>query len=397
MSVELLPLGVQCNIACQYCYQHLQRDVEDKQKPYNMQRMKEAILKEGGPFVLFGGEALLIPPEDLEELWSWGLEKFGSNALQTNATLITDAHIALFKKYKVSVGVSIDGPGELNDIRWAGSLEKTRKLTEKSQQNIEKLCAEGIAPGLIITLHRGNALPGKLPLMGEWLKYMDGVGVRSARLHLMEIENEKIRQFYHLTPRQNLEALLYFHELGKGLKHLYFDVFKEIGELMKADDKKVSCVWNACDPYTTASVQGVDGNGQRTNCGRANKEGIDFVKAAMPSYMRYVALYNTPEEHGGCKGCRFFVMCKGQCPGTAMEGDWRNKTEHCEVWKTLFTMQEEKMIAQGEIPLSRHPILPLVEQEFIRSWSRGQNTSLQNILQSVKKLQSAAVETAHEK
>ena len=46
MSVELRPLGVTCNIACQYCYQHPQRDVEDVSKRYDMALMKDAILKE---------------------------------------------------------------------------------------------------------------------------------------------------------------------------------------------------------------------------------------------------------------------------------------------------------------------------------------------------------------
>ncbi len=29
-------------------------------------------------------------------------------------------------------------------------------------------------------------------------------------------------------------------------------------------------------------------------------------------------------------------MCKGQCPGTAIDRDWRNRSEHCAVWKALF-------------------------------------------------------------
>jgi uncharacterized protein len=59
--------------------------------------MKAAVKKEGGPFTLFGGEALLIPLADLESLWSWGLAEFGENAVQTNGSLITADHIRLFK------------------------------------------------------------------------------------------------------------------------------------------------------------------------------------------------------------------------------------------------------------------------------------------------------------
>ncbi len=381
MGVELRPMGVKCNIACQYCYQHPQRDVEDPKKEYDMELMKSAILQEGSDFTLFGGEALMVPLEDLEELWSWGFEKFGKNSVQTNGSLVTDAHIALFKKYKVGVGVSIDGPGKLNDVRWAGSLERTRKLTQKSEDAIKQLCKEGLNPSIIITLHRGNAgTPEKRERMGAWIKELDSMGVRTARLHLMEVESESIRAIYHLTETQNTETLLYFNQLEGELKSLRFDIFSEIENLLKAQDLGLSCVWKACDPYTTSAVRGVEGKGQRSNCGRTNKEGIDFVKADLPSYSRYISLYHTPQEHGGCNGCRFFSMCKGHCPGTSIEGDWRNRTEHCHVWKTLFELTEEKMIAAGQVPLSKHPLLPHVEETLLTSWSNGMNPSIQNIV-----------------
>ncbi|RZS99199.1 radical SAM protein [Aquimarina brevivitae] len=385
MGVEVRPLGVKCNIACQYCYQHPQRDVEDStQKPYDIEKMKKAILQEGKDFTLFGGEALMVPIEDLEKLWAWGLQQFGQNSIQTNGSLITQAHIALFKKYKVSVGVSIDGPKALNDVRWAGSLERTRKMTQQSEDAITKLCDEGLQPSIIITLHRGNVgTAEKRHQMGEWIKQLDRMGVRSARLHLMEVESESIRAVYHLSEQQNIDTLLFFHQLEDELHQLKFDIFREIRNLMSADDHGVSCVWTGCDPYTTSAVRGVEGNGQRSNCGRTNKEGIDFVKSGLPTYARYLALYNTPQENGGCKGCRFFAMCKGHCPGTSLVGDWRNRTEHCKVWKSLFQITEDQMVAEGKTPLSTHPIRSFIEAKLVEGWSNGINPSIKMLLTKV--------------
>jgi len=90
-----------------------------------MERMKAAVEREGGPFTLFGGEPLLLPLADLEELFRWGMEEYGHSGIQTNGILISDEHMRLFKTYNVDVGVSIDGPGELNDLRWHVSLERT--------------------------------------------------------------------------------------------------------------------------------------------------------------------------------------------------------------------------------------------------------------------------------
>ena len=77
-----------------------------------------------------------------------------------------------------------------------------------------------------------------------------------------------------------------------------------------------NCVWNFCDPYTTPAVRGVDGQGTRGNCGRTNKDGVPYEKSAVAGHERQLALYLTPQEHGGCAECRFFVPCGGgSCPG----------------------------------------------------------------------------------
>ncbi|MGI8903285.1 MAG: radical SAM protein [Solirubrobacteraceae bacterium] len=110
MSVELRPLGVACNIQCQYCYQNPERDAGNIARSYDLEAMKAAVEQEGGPFTLFGGEALLLAETDLEELWAWGLERYGSNAVQTNGVLINDAHVRMFRQYKVHVGISSTGP-----------------------------------------------------------------------------------------------------------------------------------------------------------------------------------------------------------------------------------------------------------------------------------------------
>ena len=348
MSIELRPLGVACNLACHYCYQNPQRDAGNQRMTYDLEKMKKEAARIGGPFTLFGGEPLLMRFEDLENLFAWGLETTGSNAIQTNGVLIEDRHIDLFRRYKVSVGISIDGPGELNDARWHRGLEKTRQSTAMVEDVIERLCREYQAPGLIITLHKGNATAEKLPVMADWMRRLHAIGIRSVRLHLLEVDHDSVRDSLALSPRENIQALLAFAEVQESLAGMHFDLFEEMEALLNGQDAKVGCTWRACDPYTTEAVQGVEGNGQSSNCGRTNKEGIGFIKADTAGYERYLALYRTPQSENGCAGCRFFLMCKGQCPGTSIDGDWRNRTEHCEEWKHLFGVIERRMIQAGQ-------------------------------------------------
>jgi len=379
VGVELRPLGVTCNIACQYCYQNPQRDAGNFARSYDLEAMKVAILKEGGSFTLFGGEPLLLPEADLEHLWAWGLETFGSNHLQTNGTLINESHIRMFRRYKVQAGISLDGPGELNDVRWNGDLSATRQATAKVEAAIDRLCREGMAPSLIVTLHRNNATSDKLPRMHEWFRKLEQKGVRFARLHLLEVEDTAIRSKYALSAEENIRALLSFAQLEERLAWLRIDVFSDMEKLLQINDRSVTCVWRACDPWTTEAVRGVEGHGQRSNCGRTNKDGIDFVKAETAGFERYLALYHTPQEHGGCSGCRFFLACKGQCPGTAIDGDWRNRTEHCDVWMALFEKMEQRLVARGEMPVSLAPQRASLERTMLEAWAAGLNPATETV------------------
>ncbi|SRR5579872_1463540 len=382
MGVEVRPLNVLCNIQCLYCYQHPQRDAANIAPSYDLNKIKDAVVAEGGPFTLFGGEPLLMPIKDLEELWAWGYEQYSGNSVQTNGTLISDAHIVLFHKYAVRIGISLDGPGELNDVRWHGTLAKTRESTAKAEAAIERLCGEGLHPSLIITLHRGNATEGKIPALLEWVRRLCGLGVNNFRIHLLESENPLIRTRFALSVAENVHALLAFWNLGRELPDVRLDIFKDMNKLLLGDDRRVGCVWGACDPYTTGAVRGVEGQGQRSNCGRTNKDGIDFVKADAPSFERYIALYHTPQSVGGCKDCRFFLMCKGQCPGTAIDGDWRNRTEHCEIWKAIFEVLEGQMKSEGKEPLSLSPRRLEIERRAVESWSRGEKESILHLLET---------------
>ena len=384
MSFEIRPLGVQCNLRCQYCYQNPERDADRGNNPYDLAALLTRIHQSEEPFTLFGGEPLLVPVADLEQLWAAGLEKWGENHIQTNGTLIRDRHLELFQQYQVSVGISIDGPGLLNDARWAGTLEKTRQLTSQAEAAIDQLCHHGISTSLIITLHRNNATHDKLPVLGAWLRYLDGLGVISTRLHLLEIDDSAVGAKYALTPAENLAALLYLESVERDLNHMQLDIFGEMNALLLGQDDQVSCVWRACDPYTTEAVQGMEGDGRTSNCGRTNKDGVGFEKAATPGYERYLALYYTPQAFGGCQDCRFFLMCKGQCPGTGLESDWRNRTADCATWKKLFIHLERRLQTQGDWPLSLHPWRSSVESMMLSAWAEGSNPSLHAALATLQ-------------
>ena len=382
------------------------RDAGNYDNEYDLEKMKTALRAEigtgtglYGAFSLFGGEPLLAPLEDLAELCRWGKETFGAQmaegynvvSCQTNGSLVTDAHVEIFKRYQVGVGISMDGPEEMNDSRWAGTIEKTRKRTEQSQAAIEKLCAAGVVPSLIVTAYRGNAMPEKRQKFKTWVQELARLGVRHINFHLLEVDDEIVREKWALTDTENLDFLLDMarFEAAVGMK---FSLFTDIRALLMGTDSKVICTWNACDPYTTRAVRGVSGLGVRTNCGRTNKEGVAWVKADAEGYERYLGLSSVPFDAGGCGGCRFWVMCKGQCPGTGVGGDWRHKTDACLTFMGLFEHFEAQLQAEGKTPLSVDTERrEAVEFAMFNSWANGRNLQIHQALASIAPAASAPI------
>jgi uncharacterized protein len=77
-------------------------------------------------------------------------------------------------------------------------------------------------------------------------------------------------------------------------------------------------------------------------------------------------------------------MCKGQCPGTAIDGDWRNRTEHCEVWKAVYGRLEADLVTAGMQPLSLSPERKRIERSLLEQWSRGNTVFISQFLRDIR-------------
>lgn len=365
MSLEVNPVDVKCNLSCPYCYEEPMRKKGSFGGKLDVDEILLTLMEEKSQFSLFGGEPLLATMDTLERLFEYGFKRFKQNGVQTNGTLITDEHIELFKKYNVFVGFSSDGWGELSDSRWIKDLATTRINTEKTQANIKKCVKAGLGVAVIFTLWKGN-VGKKLPDLLLWLDWLDKLEIKSARIHLLEVESEEIRNEMAPSNEQVIEALNAIDLWESRSKHLKFDKFTEYLRLLSDVKFNATCIWNSCDPLTTSAVQGIGPDGAKYNCGRTNKDGINYIKADTVGHERQLALYNTPQEYGGCKDCRFFIICKGECPGTGINGDWRNRTEHCEVIKDQLTRAENILLRLRMQPITLSKDLKTREQELLR-------------------------------
>ena len=79
-----------------------------------------------------------------------------------------------------------------------------------------------------------------------------------------------------------------------------------------------------------------------------------------------------------------FLMCKGQCPGTAIDGDWRNRTEHCLIWKALFEHFENEIREEGKEQVLPDEVRSELEAGFVKAWLAGCNTKMAKLMPTLR-------------
>lgn len=132
ISGYVIKVASRCNLNCSYCYEYNMGDSSWKKMPKYMEeevfsktlhRIKshcDAHQFDNISISLHGGEPLLIGHERLATYLALADEILGGYRLtlgiQSNGLLLDEAYLALLRKYGVSLGISLDGVPEDNDV-----------------------------------------------------------------------------------------------------------------------------------------------------------------------------------------------------------------------------------------------------------------------------------------
>ena len=343
--ISIKPIG--CNGHCASCYEAKIREA-GQYPEFNFEAVKKKLLEllnstspnDEVP-CLHGGEPLLIPLGQLEELLAVIHQKFGRTSIQTNGLLINDDHIRLFSKYQSSVGISLDGDteelnyGRLNSRELAP--EKRRELTLRVLENIKKLKSANISVSVICVLRKYNARPEKIPeLIRFLLRLRDEFRIFSVRLNEIIVFDENGRAEEELTGQELARAWIAAHEIMKTDSRL--DWRPPLDFVNKLLGKPAVCILNQCDVWATSAEVCIMGDGSLGCClhGGAAIDGIQALRMERLGNERYEILRQIPQEEGGCQGCHFWPYCYGGCPGAGIDNDWRSRTRFCEGYKIFF-------------------------------------------------------------
>ncbi|WP_084813546.1 radical SAM/SPASM domain-containing protein [Desulfogranum japonicum] len=113
-----LMLTNRCNLSCAYCY-HGEQDTPTDMSLDTLDKALDLATKSGNKgfhVQLTGGEATLVPhliAQASEKVR--GLDHSCTISLQTNATRLNPELVELIKKYSIDIGVSLDGPPQIQE------------------------------------------------------------------------------------------------------------------------------------------------------------------------------------------------------------------------------------------------------------------------------------------
>ena len=340
--IILLEGAIPCNCNCKYCYQQTIR----KKLSYNYnldavlntaRRLHEQIPND--PIILHGGEPLTLPFKDIERILSYTYKLQGYAVITTNGTLINDSLIELFKRYRTSVTISIDGFYPLNELRcYPNNAEKCKKYTSTVLKNIELLRAENIAVELMLVIHRKNAVGDRLKLLEKFIIKMAKLGVTFGKINWVRTYNRN--EDYALTPEEILYALKSIAKLTLFYPGVRYDPIPFFLENLWGMKPLNDCYFSMCDIFCTTRAKRILGDGRVANCS-CSSPFYDTLQTEEPSYERYMALQKIPVSDGGCKGCKYWNVCFGGCPANAP--DWRMRDRNCRLFYKLYSMFEESI------------------------------------------------------
>ena len=165
------PAGAMCNLKCDYCF-YLEKEALFERKPSPIMSdevlesyVQKYIARNPSPeieFVWQGGEPTLARLEFFKKVVFFQQKhangKSVSNALQTNGVLLDETWCEFLKQHGFMVGLSLDGPEEIND--YYRTLKSGKGSFDKVMSALARLKQHQIPFNVLVTVSRYSMTHG---------------------------------------------------------------------------------------------------------------------------------------------------------------------------------------------------------------------------------------------
>lgn len=366
----ILKVTERCNIACTYCYfffggdesyadnpafigeqtaDHFVRFVEEARQRYHLDQIR---------IILHGGEPLMLKKSRMRRLLE-RLRQASEGTLlrftvQTNAMLVDEEWLQIFEELQVYVGVSLDGPGDLND-RYRVD-KKGRGTYERVMKGVEKLFAAYEAgriarPGLLCVMNP------EFPAEEVYRHFIEEIGFRNVDFLLPDDHHDSMSEEQREVFTSYVGELvsLYLQEERSGVRFRLVDkalaafgVSPSFHSMMYrfVMQKEVTItVTSAGDVSPDDILRTTDPELMTTGLNVATASLTDVIEAPELGHLQD-AFYSIPT---GCRDCEWASVCRGgelyHRFGNGRAFD--NPSVYCDALKVLHEKVAEACLLAG--------------------------------------------------
>ncbi len=346
-----------CNLACDYCYYSRCGGQPDKIERIDT-RILEKFIKEYmgmttgfASFAWQGGEPLLAGLDFFKEVVSLQAKyapkhTMISNALQTNATLLTDEWAKFFKQFQFLIGVSLDGPKHINDARRVtghGLGSYDRVMT-----GIEHLRKHQVDFNILTVIHEHNVGKAK-----ELMEFYEREGFTHVQfIPCMDFRSQETDKAgkYVITPEEYGKFLceafdVWYNNGSPNMSVRFFDNMASVYFNSEAE----LCIHRQTCPKTLVLEQ----NGDAYPCDfyisedyKLGNVGIDPLSEILNSEIYSEFLEMKPALPEKCKGCQYLNLCHGGCPRNRVWDEEKQAVDRdyfCQSYLQIYDYAHQRM------------------------------------------------------
>jgi len=324
-SILIKPASAVCNLDCSYCF-YLDRDADPykalparRMTAETLERLVDTYLFYSYPesvFAFQGGEPTLAGLPFFEKLVS--LQKqYGrdgqsvSNALQTNGILLDKNWCDLFRAYQWLVGLSLDGPEEVND-RYRFN-KQGRGTWKRVMESLELLQKNSVEFNILCVLSQAN-----VDRPNELYRFFRGLGIEHIQfIPLAEFHPDGSPMPFTISPEQYGRFLCELFDVWwPDRRKVRIRLFDNIAEAAAGQKPGTCTMHETCDSYVV-----VEYNGDVYPCDFFVEGGWklgNVTEDSWPEIARRTRRYSFASKktlaHPECQACEYQSICHGGCP-----------------------------------------------------------------------------------
>jgi len=323
-SLLIKPVSAVCNLDCAYCF-YLDREADPcralparRMTLETLERLVDTYLFYSYPastFAFQGGEPTLAGLPFFEKLIDfqkrYGRGQSVSNALQTNGVLLDDEWCGLLREYNWLVGVSLDGPEEINDLH---RYNKDGHGTWKNViRGVEALQKHKVEFNILCVVSRANVEKPR-----ELYGFFRGLGVDNMQfIPLADFGSSGEPLPYTIAAEQYGRFLVdLFQAWWPDRRKIRIRFFDNLAEAVAGQKPSTCTMHQTCDSYVV-----VEYNGDVFPCDffveREWKLGnitIDSWPEIARRTRRLQFASKKAMANPECMACEYQSICHGGCP-----------------------------------------------------------------------------------